>query len=57
LTQYRDMDISLADAAVAATAERLGIPRLLCLDERHFRAVRPRTFGHFVLLPADASGN
>jgi len=55
LAHYRDMDIGLADAAVVATAERLGMARLLCLDERHFRAIKPRTFDHFVLLPADAA--
>jgi predicted nucleic acid-binding protein len=54
LTRYRAMSIGLADAAVVATAERLGIPRLLCLDQRHFRAITPRNASHFVLLPADA---
>ena len=53
LTRYRDMEIGLADAAVAATAERLDVARLLCLDERHFRAIRPQNLGHFILLPAD----
>ena len=53
LTQYRDMNIGLADAAVVATAERLAMPRLLCLDQRHFRAIQPRGLGHFVLSPAD----
>ena len=42
LTRYRDMDIGLADAAVVATAERLGISRLLCLDQRHFPRRSPR---------------
>ncbi len=50
---YRDLDLGLADTAVMATAERLGIPRILTLDERDFRAVRPRK-GPFVLLPSDA---
>ena len=36
-----------------ATAERLGVPRILTLDERDFRAVRPLK-GPFVLLPSDA---
>jgi len=47
----------LADASVVATAECLGIQRVLTVDERHFRAIRPRKFSHLVLLPADASGN
>jgi len=54
LDQYRDLDIGLADATVVATADRLAIQTLLCLDHRHFRTVRLRNFPHFVLLPADA---
>lgn len=54
LTRYRDLGIGLADASVVATAERLDIHRLLCLDQRHFRAITPRNFSHFILLPADA---
>jgi predicted nucleic acid-binding protein len=46
------LDIGLADAAVVATAERLKIPRILAVDERGFRDIRPRR-GHFMLLPAD----
>jgi predicted nucleic acid-binding protein len=52
--QYRDLELGIADAAVVAAAERLGIPRLLTLDERHFRAIKPSGFDHFVLLPSDA---
>ncbi len=51
--QYRDLPLGLADASVVATAERLGIPRLLTLDQRHFRVVQPRRLSHFILLPAD----
>ncbi len=36
-----------------AVDERLGIHRLLSHDQRHFHAVQPRGFDHFVLLPAD----
>ena len=53
IATYRDLDLGLADAAVIATAERLNIRRILTVDERDFRAVRPKK-GHFVLLPADA---
>jgi predicted nucleic acid-binding protein len=53
LTRYRDLEIGLADASVVAIAERLGIARLLCLDQHHFPAVTPRNFPHFILLPAD----
>jgi predicted nucleic acid-binding protein len=52
--QYRDLELGISDAAVVAAAERLGLQRLLSLDERHFRAITPRGFDHLVLLPADA---
>jgi uncharacterized protein len=54
LQQYRTLDIGLADAAVIATAERLGIRRILTVDERHFRALRSSDGKPFTLLPADA---
>ncbi len=53
ITQYRDLDLGLADAAVIATAERLGIDRILTVDERDFRVVRSKRGRPFVLLPAD----
>jgi predicted nucleic acid-binding protein len=54
IAQYRDLNVGMADAAVVATAERLQIQRVLTVDQRHFRAIRPRIFPHFILLPADA---
>ncbi len=54
IARYRNLDLGLADAAVVATAERLDIHRILTLDERHFRAVRPKGGRSFLLLPADA---
>lgn len=51
VARYRDLDLGLADAAVIATAERLGIDRILTLDERHFRAVR--AVRPLILVPAD----
>jgi len=51
--QYRDLEIGLADATIVAAAERLAIPRVLTQDQRHFRAIQPRGFEHFMLLPAD----
>ena len=53
IAQYRDLGLGLADACVAATAERLMVRRLLSVDERHFRALQPRGLGHFILLPFD----
>jgi uncharacterized protein len=52
--QYSGLDIGLADAAVIATAERLGIRRILTVDERHFRAILASGGKPFTLLPADA---
>ena len=53
IEQYRDIDLGLADASVIATAERLGVQRILTVDERDFRIVRPRNFQYFTLLPTD----
>jgi predicted nucleic acid-binding protein len=54
IATYRDMDLGLADAAVIATAERLGVNRILTVDERDFRAARAADGKPFQLLPADA---
>jgi predicted nucleic acid-binding protein len=53
IAQYRDLSVGLADASVVAVAERLQIQRLFTVDQRHFRTVQPRGFGHFIILPAD----
>jgi predicted nucleic acid-binding protein len=39
---------------VIATAERLGVDRILTVDERDFRAVRSKGGKPFVILPAVA---
>ncbi len=54
IDQYRALNLGLADAAVIATAERLGVRRILTVDERDFRAVRAADGKPFTLLPADA---
>lgn len=51
---YRELELGLADACVVACAERLGISRILTVDERHFRVVRTTRGKPLVLLPADA---
>jgi uncharacterized protein len=53
-TKYRDMRIGLADASLVVLAERYGTTRILTLDERHFRAMKPLHADAFTLLPADA---
>jgi predicted nucleic acid-binding protein len=52
LRRYESLDLGLADAAVIATAERLGILRILTVDERDFRVVRTSRGEPFVLVPA-----
>jgi hypothetical protein len=54
LTKYRDLRVGLADASLVVLAERYDTTRILTLDERHFRAIRPLHADAFTLLPADA---
>ena len=53
VAQYRDLGLGLVDAAVMATAERVGTDRILTVDVRDFRAVVSSSGRPFVLLPAD----
>lgn len=53
LAKYHDLDLGLADASVIATAERIGVYRILTVDERDFRSVRTAQGNPLVLLPAD----
>jgi uncharacterized protein len=53
LQKHRDMRIGLADASLVVLAERYGTTRILTLDERHFRAIKPLHADAFTLLPAD----
>jgi predicted nucleic acid-binding protein len=49
--QYADFPLGGADASIVALAERLDIETIVTLDDRHFRAVRPRHRKAFRLLP------
>lgn len=49
--RYADADIGFVDAAVLAIVERLGEPKLVTLDRRHFGMVRPRHVDVLELLP------
>lgn len=51
MLQYEDADLDFVDALIVALAERLNITRLLTLDQRDFRLVRPRHCSAFELLP------
>ena len=48
---YQDMRLDFVDATLVAIAERLNIKRILTLDQRHFRIVRPKHCQAFSLLP------
>lgn len=48
---YRDQPIGLVDASIVALAERLNIVRVLTLDHRHFRVLRPRHSDAFDIVP------
>jgi predicted nucleic acid-binding protein len=53
ISQYRDLQLGLADASLVVLAERHGTLDLLTLDERHFRAVSGPGGRSFRLMPAD----
>jgi uncharacterized protein len=51
MDQYADLPLGVVDAAVIATAERLGVTEVATLDRRHFTVVRPRHTPTLTLLP------
>ncbi|HJU03066.1 MAG TPA: PIN domain-containing protein [Actinomycetes bacterium] len=51
--RYRELRIGLADASIVVIAAEARTTRLLTLDERHFRPMRPLWGDAFTLLPAD----
>jgi hypothetical protein len=54
MRRYADLSVGLADASMIVIAARHGTDRVLTLDERHFRVIRPLQGGAFTILPADA---
>jgi predicted nucleic acid-binding protein len=48
---YADLRLGSVDAAVIATAERLGASTIATLDRRHFSVVRPSHVDAFQLVP------
>lgn len=48
---YANLPLGTVDAAVVATAERLGITEIATVDRRDFAIVRPRHVATFTLLP------
>jgi predicted nucleic acid-binding protein len=53
--RYGELRIGLADASLAVIAAAAKTTRLLSLDERHLRPMRPLWGEAFTLLPADQS--
>lgn len=53
--RYQALQVGVADASVAVIAARSKTTRLLTLDERHFRSIRPLWGEAFTLLPADGA--
>jgi len=53
IERHKDLQIGLADASVAVIAASARTTRILTLDERHFRSVRPLWGDAFAILPAD----
>ena len=51
LDEYADARLDFVDATIVAIAERLNIRRILTLDRRHFRIIRPHHCEAFELLP------
>ncbi|HLA44938.1 MAG TPA: PIN domain-containing protein [Aggregatilineales bacterium] len=51
LMEYADSRLDFVDATVVTIAERLNITRVLTLDQRDFRMMRPRHCEYFEILP------
>lgn len=51
LTQYADLELDFVDASIVTIAERLDIQRVLTVDQRDFRAIRPKHCPYFDILP------
>lgn len=54
IERYKDLGIGLTDASIVVLAARAKTTRILTLDDRHFRAIKPLRGGRaFHLLPSD----
>jgi predicted nucleic acid-binding protein len=51
LLQHQDARLDFVDAAITAIAERLNIRRILTIDQRDFRMIRPKHCPYFEILP------
>jgi len=48
---YANVELDFVDASITALAERLDIKRILTVDARDFRIIRPRHCDYFDILP------
>ncbi|MFZ5468553.1 MAG: type II toxin-antitoxin system VapC family toxin [Myxococcota bacterium] len=53
LRRFGEHDLGIVDTSILATAERLGIERILTLDLRHFRMLKLKERTPLTLLPFD----
>ena len=51
LQQYASIELDFVDASITALAERLDVRRILTVDARDFRIIRPRHCDYFDILP------
>ena len=51
MEKYADSKIDFVDCAIVAIAERLNISRILTVDQRDFRILRPKHIPAFEILP------
>jgi predicted nucleic acid-binding protein len=51
MEQYLDSKIDFVDCVIVAMAERLNISRILTVDQRDFRIIRPNHISAFEILP------
>jgi len=51
MEKYADSKIDFVDCAIMAVAERLNISRILTVDQRDFRILRPKHVSAFEILP------
>lgn len=51
LEEYSDNQLDFVDASITAIAERLNIQRILTVDQRDFRIIRPNHCDYFEIIP------
>lgn len=51
LDQYADIKLDFVDASIVALAERLNVQRILTVDQRDFRIIRPAHCDYFEIFP------